>query len=223
MGPQTADTLVETTHEGPLSSPTDESQLHASTAEPPSGTKIQKTVARKARAASPKGKSSGGKDTRQAKREPTHEPPPLNAAVKAQKSAAKTGPSGPKWGGMLCRGTWSNSDGSSCFINAALSFLSLLPWHPTLPVECPDLLREAHVAILAMRAGRDTTLSAHRTRVRTALVAAFPEEACMWIPTFFFTFLSRQIGEKVEIQCSGKKRLDNRNTPKGTDDVQGKV
>ena len=68
-----------------LSSPTDESQQHASTAEPPSGTKIQKTVARKARAASPKGKSSGGKDTRQAKRKPTHE---LNAAVKAQKSTA---------------------------------------------------------------------------------------------------------------------------------------
>ena len=98
----------------------------------------------------------------------------LNAAVKAQKSAAKAGPSGPKWGGMLCRETWSNSDGSSCFINAALSFLSLLPWPPTLRVECPDLLREVRVAILAMRdAG---TLPAHRTRVRTALVAAFPEE-----------------------------------------------
>ena len=138
---------------------------------------MQKTVARKVRAASPKGKSSGGKDARQAKRKPTHEPPALNAAVKAQKAAAKTGPSGPKWGGMLCRGTWSNSEGSSCFINAALSFLSLLPWPPTLPVECPDLLREVHVAILAMRAGRDTgTLSAHRARVRTALVAAFPEE-----------------------------------------------
>ena len=56
---------------------------------------------------------------------------------------------------------------------------AFVPLAPSLApyFECPDHLREAHAAILAMRAGRDTgTPPAHRTRVRAALVAAFPEE-----------------------------------------------